>query len=104
MQEFNIGDEIIDIYGNIGKITKICKCSDCEKRGFYEPQIESFDSDLFMSLTNYDLENGFEQFYKIGNTLYPNHVDIEYLKNTLEDLQKHADIIQKFIERVGLKY
>ena len=40
---FHIGDFVQNREGTIGYISDICKCSECAKRGFFEPKITYFD-------------------------------------------------------------
>ena len=64
--EFNVGDEVITTEGVRGKITRICTCDRCERRGFYEPFWIIEDDDWEKCIDIYDAESGFSSFYKIG--------------------------------------
>lgn len=102
--EFNIGDKIIDIYGKMGTITGICDCKKCLKRGFSEPIIENEE----MYITDTDYAEDFRRYYKIGNNLFPQHVDISNLKNIIqnkineiEKCKTEISKIEKFIVEVS---
>lgn len=48
--QFNVGDFVEDIDGNIGYIDFICECENCKERGFNEPRIRyvSGETDYIM--------------------------------------------------------
>lgn len=69
--EFNIGDEVITAHGERGVIIDICKCSECEKRGFYEPEWRSEYGDTEY-ITSYSRKAGFRTYYKIGKYRFGN--------------------------------
>lgn len=60
--QFNVGDFVEDIDGNIGYIDFICDCEKCKERGFNEPRIQ-YTSGETDYITVYDLEH-LERFYK----------------------------------------
>lgn len=89
----NIGDEVIDIHGDRGVITKFCDCDLCRDRGFYEPVIKSSDYNCNLYISNYDMEGGYSIFYKIGDNIFPEHVNEFFLKlyiNNEEAIIKEA--------------
>ena len=69
---FNIGDEVITSDGRKGKIVDICYCEECERRGFYEPKVLYDEYDDVEYITNVDRDYNFDDFYKIGNTVFGN--------------------------------
>lgn len=69
---FNIGDEVITYDGRKGKIVDICYCEECERRGFYEPKVLYDEYDDVEYITNVDRDYNFDDFYKIGNTVFGN--------------------------------
>ena len=69
---FNIGDEVITSDGRKGKIVDICRCEECERRGFYEPKVLYDEYDEAEYITKGDKERNFCDFYKIGNTVFGN--------------------------------
>lgn len=69
---FNIGDEVITSDGRKGKIVDICRCEECERRGFYELKVLYDEYDETEYITNDDKERNFCDFYKIGNTVFGN--------------------------------
>lgn len=98
--EFNIGDEVITHYGERGTIIDICECSDCEKRGFYEPLWRGEDGNTEY-ITAYHLKNGFSTYYKIGKHRFGNfdksmleHFISGYEK-TLARLKKQLSLIEE---------
>lgn len=65
---FNIGDEVITVDGVHGKITSICDCEMCKKRGFFEPTwVEEDEEGDVWDISYYDAVEEFPTFYKIGN-------------------------------------
>lgn len=64
--EFNIGDKVITVDGDEGHIVDICKCDQCEKRGFYEPEWENERTCEINNITVYEARNGFKGYHKIG--------------------------------------
>ena len=69
---FRVGDEVITSDGRKGKIVDICRCEECERRGFYEPKVLYDEYDEAEYITNGDKERNFCDFYKIGNTVFGN--------------------------------
>jgi len=95
-----VNDIVIDVYGNIGKITSFCNCDKCKKRGFYEPQIECINNDIYIYMTDYDYEHGFNMFYRIGDKIYPEHLDMKFLKEIRNENQKSLNILDSFFEMI----
>ena len=73
---FNVGDKVITDDGRTGTITSICDCERCKKRGFYEPDVEMDFGVGKIWITDTDKENGFANFYQIGDHVFGN-VDAE---------------------------
>lgn len=64
--EFNIDDEVITVGGTKGHITDICKCSECEKSGFYAiTWVEDLTGEEH-DITVYEAERGFKTYHRIG--------------------------------------
>ena len=98
--EFNIGDEVITAFGECGVITDICKCSECEKRGFYEPKWRSEHGDTEY-ITAYQFKLDFRTFYKIGKYHFGNlqkGLIEHYISNyeeTLSRLRHQLSVIEE---------
>lgn len=104
---FKVGDEVITSTGQVGTIVDICTCDDCKERGFYEPTVEMTDGEV-MYVTDRQKNNGFSNFYKIGNHIYGNIneetllSDINQTKNKMLELTarrralaKQAQVLEK---------
>ena len=97
---FNIGDEVITVDGIRGKIVDICECDRCKERGFLEPVWED-DSGNTSYITKYDMNYGFEGYYKIGNyyfnPLCKSYVEqnITYYNSLLSQLEKQLKLIEE---------
>ena len=98
--KFNVGDEVINIYGVKGKIIDICTCEKCEERGFYEPlwhaNNEYFD-DTDYYITNYDAECGFQDYYKIGNYMFDHKFDRDGL---MDAIKRQEEVLHRFNEQL----
>lgn len=81
---FNIGDEVITSDGRKGKIVDICLCEECERRGFYEPKVLYDEYDDVEYITNVDRDYNFDDFYKIGNTVFGN-ADISKIDSAISE-------------------
>ena len=99
---FKVGDEVITSDGCIGVITDICTCDRCKERGFYEPEIEmKLGPQIWM--TDSDKDNGFEDYYKVGNRVFGNINDkyllgrMETLKEEMQEIEGRLNVIQSLI-------
>ena len=102
MSELKIGDTVIDIFGNVGTITSFCECEICKERGFFEPTIKPCDNDMYMSITDYDYEDGYSSWYKLGDKTYPEHIDMESITKMITENQKSIERYTKFLIAVVL--
>lgn len=99
--KFHIGDEVITTEGVRGKITNICTCSLCEKRGFYEPFWKDENDKWEHCISIYDAESGFRSFYKIGKYRFNDFDKGEVLRemasyeDSLKRLRKQLRIIEE---------
>ena len=85
--KFSIGDEVINTYGQKGKIIDICTCSACFSRGFYEPKWAPDDDERgYQYITIYDAEMDFRDYYKIGK-YYFNSFDRMGVIHEIRDLK-----------------
>ena len=101
--EFHIGDEVITTEGEVGKITSICTCSSCERRGFYEPFWRDENDGWEHCISIYDAESGFSGFYKIGKYEFNNVFDkaevlrtIACHEDELKKLRNQLRVIEKY--------
>jgi hypothetical protein len=86
---FSVGDEVVTIYGQKGKIVYICKCDRCEKRGFCEPIWKEDGTDEEHYISNYQAESGFPNFYRIGE-----HRFNEFNKAAVQtELSKYEEVV-----------
>jgi hypothetical protein len=86
---FKVGDKVITDDGRTGTITDICTCDRCKKRGFYEPKVQMDIGVCQIWITDTDKENGFRNFYQIGDRIFGN-VDkeaSEYILQRIEELE-----------------
>ena len=99
--EFNIGDEVVTTDGIKGKITKICNCDMCQKRGFYEPFWVDEDDKVTRCIDKFTAEIGFLGFYKIGKYRFNDFDKVEVLRemasyeDSLKRLRKQLKIIEE---------
>lgn len=68
---FKVGDEVITADGCVGVVKSVCDCEYCQARGFLEPEVKTKTGD-YIRVTNIDKENGFCDFYKIGDYVFGN--------------------------------
>ena len=98
--EFNVGDEVITIDGERGRIVDICNCEECRKRGFLEPVWENED-ETEEWITYGEAKCGFKNFYKIGKYYFspPDRDIVERAIGKYEfilaRLRKHLDLIDE---------
>ena len=100
--EFHVGDEVITAEGVIGKITNICTCDRCERRGFYEPFWSTKNDKWEHCIHKYVAENGFRGFYKIGKYHFDDFDKGEVLRNMgyhedqLKKLRNQLKVIEEY--------
>ena len=82
---FKVGDVVITNDGKTGVIKSLCTCEKCRRRGFYEPKIAIDNDAAPFYISRYDKDNGFANFYRIGNRVFGN---IDY---------SAAPVIEEFI-------
>lgn len=107
--EFEVGDRVFTVYGEVGLITDICTCDSCKKRGFYEPTWINEDSGDERYITNWEAETGFSEYRQIGKYKFDNIFakgaisrDIEHFENVLAQRKKQLERIlaeEKTVER-----
>lgn len=91
---FKVGDKVITDDGRTGTITSICDCERCKKRGFYEPDVEMDFGVGRIWITDTDKENGFANFYQIGDQVFGN-VDAEASERIRKRIvELHHEVIE----------
>ncbi len=80
--DIHVGDFVKTTDGKVGYITYICKCSACEKRGFYEPSVMYLDGSKD-DITYYEAMYGFKGYEQIGIhiNLPKKIMSLKYIKN-----------------------
>lgn len=95
---FKVGDVVIGADGCVGIIESFCDCKFCKERGFYEPNIKMELGTSQIYITNIDKENGFVNFYQIGEKVFGN-IDkqcvFDAIKNKRQELQ---DVQQELLK------
>ena len=93
--EINVGDKVIDNYGLYGEIIHICYCANCMRRGFYEPTVK-WESGEETTITCYDRDLGFSDFYQIGKNIFASHlVEIQEIDKIIDTEKKEIDNLLK---------
>ena len=88
--EIKVGDPIIRVDGQRGIVDLVCNCEECKKRGFDEPRIKFADGSSGY-ITNYDASREFEEYYQIGDNIWPEHVSEIALESYIEEQRLIAD-------------
>jgi hypothetical protein len=105
--DFKVGDEVITSTGQVGIIESICDCGRCKNRGFYEPKVRLTNGLYDIYITDNDKENGFKDFYKIGDYKFGNidkdsvNRDIELETHNIEESTKRLEEYRKQLERIS---
>lgn len=89
---FNVGDEVITVDGERGRITTICDCRLCKERGFFEPCWKDEDGDP-RDITVYEAEAGFPSYYKIGDYQF-NPFNKNGVKRQIAEIQEYLDVLR----------
>ena len=104
--KFKVGDPVVTVYGETGKIDYICECTRCKERGFNEPQwAYDDDPDSHKYITHYDAKNNFPGYHKIGDyRFHPFNKatvlrDIDTLEKQLADYKKCLKVIEELEEK-----
>lgn len=90
---FNVGDEVITIHGERGKITEICHCDLCRERGFFEPTWkDEYGNTSYVSI--YDATEGLPDYYRIGKYRF-NEFDRGYVEVCIKRIEENLDYARK---------
>ena len=99
--EFKIGDKVITITGEVGKIIDVCKCKKRVERGFCEPMWKKSDDVYVDYIDIHQAEVGFPRFYQIGSYSFHDFDkdevlrSIVYHKEELWKLKKQLSVIEE---------
>lgn len=103
--KFEIGDKVVTIYGEVGRITEICTCLACVRRGFDELTWENEDTGDENYITIWDAVSGFDDYRQIGKYKFNNAFDkaavlndAKYHEERLAQLQKQLKHIEEMEE------
>ena len=81
--EIRTGDKVYTSDGRSGKVTSICHCSECEKRGFFEPTVTMRDGTQEY-ITLEQMQAGFPDYYLIGRNMIGNKISEEEMERRIE--------------------
>jgi hypothetical protein len=79
------GDKVITADGRVGRVTSVCDCKECAKRGFFEPtyKIKGDPEDHYIMIGQY--QAGFSDFYLIGKNFFGNKISTEELERRIAE-------------------
>lgn len=79
------GDKVITADGRVGRVTSVCDCEECAKRGFFEPtyKIKGDPEEHYIMYGQY--RNGFPDFYLIGKIFFGNKISTEEMKRRIAE-------------------
>lgn len=97
MQPIKAGDIVISALGDRGVVEFVCDCDQCKERGFDEPRVV-YDNGEKDYITDYDADHGFSRFYQIGDTVFPEHIKLEFLQRRIDE-EKHGIAVAN--KRIG---
>ena len=85
---FKVGDKVITTFGEVGRITSVCTCDSCARRGFYEPTwVEDISGDIHY-ITISDAVTGFGTFYQIGEYKFCSLFNKQFIEQRISDYEK----------------
>lgn len=96
---FKVGDKVITSDGRKGVIVDICNCELCQRRGFLNSEVIYEDGNDGI-IDNIDFENGFRDYYSIGDTIFGNLEDISQLNKWLETYKSRIKWTKKQINHI----
>ena len=105
--EFNIGDEVITVDGEKGKIVDICECEYCIERGFPELTWKRDFDGSEGYITHLQAKRNFSNFYRIGKHRFGEfdkagiQLFIDKYERILEGLRDQLRVIEE-IEKEDL--
>ena len=79
------GDKVITADGRVGRVTSVCDCEECAKRGFFEPTytIKGDPEPHDIMISQY--HQGFPDFYLIGKNFFGNKISVEEMDRRIAE-------------------
>lgn len=79
------GDKVITADGRVGRVTSVCECEECAKRGFFEPtyKIKGDPEDHYIMIGQY--QAGFPDFYLIGKNFFGNKISPDEIESRIAE-------------------
>jgi hypothetical protein len=79
------GDKVITADGRVGRVTSVCDCEECAKRGFFEPtyEIKGDSDEHYIMFGQY--QRGFPDFYLIGKNFFGNKISVEEMERRIAE-------------------
>lgn len=79
------GDKVITADGRVGRVTSVCDCEECKKRGFFEPtyKIKGGSEEHWIMFVQY--QQGFPDFYLIGKNFFGNKIKTEEMERRISE-------------------
>ena len=93
------GDKVITADGRVGRVTSVCECEECARRGFFEPayKINGDPDEHYIMIGQY--QAGFPDFYLIGKNFFGNKINPEEIERRIAEQRA---IIEKEQEKLDL--
>lgn len=76
-------DKVITADGLAGEVLRVCNCSECAERGFYEPLVR-YENGTEDYITCNQAKRNFSNFYLIGTTILGNKVEVSEIEQCIE--------------------
>ena len=79
------GDKVITADGRVGRVTSVCDCEECAKRGFFKPtyNIKGNPEEHYIMIGQY--QAGFPDFYLIGKNFFGNKISTEEMERRIAE-------------------
>ena len=100
--KFEVGDKVITIFGETGKICGFCTCDRCAERGYFEPMWVRDDgpyTEYTEYISVYQAENGFNNFYRIGKYRF-NDFDKDLLTDRITSYEEVLTRLKKQLANI----
>lgn len=91
------GDKVITADGRVGRVTSVCDCEECAKRGFFEPTytIKGDPEPHDIMISQY--HQGFPDFYLIGKNFFGNKISVEEMERRIAE---QKEVIEREKEKL----
>ena len=92
-----VGDKVITADGRVGRVTSVCECAECAKRGFFEPtyKITGDADENYIMIGQY--QAGFPDFYLIGKNFFGNKISTEEMEKRIAE---QREVVKKETEKL----